>query len=331
MNNTGLDLIEAQDLESVYMANVYDIVAPEWRSQFIEFNDMICQGGSGTLVFEIIGLKGTRRWMETYAHSFDLQDGTIGHLAITNDISDRIERNRKIQKQQEALLEAGRLTALGEFAGGIAHEINNPLAIIKAKAALINHHLKSGEIDETYLAKSVSDIEETVGRISGIIKTLKTLSRDSTDDDFEVSDLVQIIEDALSLCQERCKLSNIQVRKILPEALPAKCQKVAIGQMIMNLLNNSHDAIAHQKNPWVAIELVKLKNKVKLIFTDSGNGIAEEHQASLLNPFFTTKAPGDGTGLGLSFCASVVKKHKGQLYLNTKSKNTQFVVEIALL
>ena len=57
MNNTGLDLIEAQDLESVYMANVYDIVAPEWRSQFIEFNDMICQGGSGTLVFEIIGLK----------------------------------------------------------------------------------------------------------------------------------------------------------------------------------------------------------------------------------------------------------------------------------
>lgn len=331
MNKRALEIMEVADASMVYMANVYDLIAPESKDEFIAFHEMICNGGRGSLTFESISMGGTKRWMESYARAVELGDGKYGHLAITNDITEKIDSNKKLVEQQEILLEAGRLSALGEFAGGVAHEINNPLAIIKAKASLMKAHLSRPEIDYDYIEKAVTSIDETVERISSIIKTLKTLSRDPSLDDFEECDLVQLTKDSLSLCQKSCEVSNIKVEVVMPDEVRLKCQKVAIGQIIMNILNNAHDAIVEQENPWVTIEIKPLEDRVQMIFTDSGNGVPEEIQPKILNPFFTTKAPGQGTGLGLSFCAGVAKKHKGQLYLNTKNENTQFIVELALL
>ncbi len=95
MNRQGLDLIEAPDLESVLGANVYDLVEESHKDKFIEFNEMICNGNSARLSFELIGLKGTRRWMETYAAPYKLTDGEMAHIAITNDVTKIIKRRNR--------------------------------------------------------------------------------------------------------------------------------------------------------------------------------------------------------------------------------------------
>ena len=132
MNPQGIQLIEAPDEESVIGADVYEIVHEDYREQFIEFNKKVCAGDQGHLVFEIVGLEGTRRWMETYAAPYALTNGEYAQIAITNDITEKIEYEREIELQRQALVNSSRLASLGEMAGGIAHEINNPLAIIMA-------------------------------------------------------------------------------------------------------------------------------------------------------------------------------------------------------
>lgn len=94
MNKQGLDLIEAKDFTSVENANVYEIVKDVHRDNFIKFNEKICSGKSGSLIFEIVGLKGTVRWMETYAAPFKLESGEFAHIAITNDITEKVQRDK---------------------------------------------------------------------------------------------------------------------------------------------------------------------------------------------------------------------------------------------
>jgi PAS domain S-box-containing protein len=105
MNQKGLSLIEAESLESVYLAEVYSIIHPDDQEKFIEFNKNICSGGSGRLIFKIIGLKGTVRCMETYASPIELEDGRVGHIAITNDIT-VIEKVRNINHSISLLRES---------------------------------------------------------------------------------------------------------------------------------------------------------------------------------------------------------------------------------
>ena len=138
MNRVGLDIIDSEDLETVFMADVYDLVHPDHRQAFIEFNQFICNGGEGSLIFKIITLKGVTKTMETFAVPHTLENGEIGHLAITNDISERINREKELYQKNLELEEAKRLSIVGEFTAGIAHEINNPLAIISAKAQLLD-------------------------------------------------------------------------------------------------------------------------------------------------------------------------------------------------
>lgn len=99
MNKTGLDLIEAEDMESVFGADVYSIVEESHRQKFINFNERVCNGASGRLIFEIIGLKGTRRWMETHASPYMLPNGKIAQIAITNDITEL-----KVKKELDELI-----------------------------------------------------------------------------------------------------------------------------------------------------------------------------------------------------------------------------------
>lgn len=118
MNSKGLALIEAEDMESVRGANVYDIVEESHRERFREFNEKICSGQKGTLVFEIVGLQGARRWMETHAAPYYLANGEVAHIAITNDIADKVVAEKELLQQRQALASSARLASIGQFVGG---------------------------------------------------------------------------------------------------------------------------------------------------------------------------------------------------------------------
>ncbi|HEX4924120.1 MAG TPA: ATP-binding protein, partial [Bdellovibrionales bacterium] len=104
------------------------------------------------------------------------------------------------------------------------------------------------------------------------------------------------------------------------------CRPTQISQVLLNLLNNAHDAVAEQTEKWVKLDVRDLGDSVELSVTDSGAGIPPEIQEKIMQPFFTTKQIGEGTGLGLSISKGLVDSHHGQLRLDAKSKNTRFVV-----
>ncbi|MCR9205605.1 MAG: ATP-binding protein [Halobacteriovoraceae bacterium] len=328
MNQHGLNLIEADDFDSVAHADVYEIVHPEDRERFIKFNRNICSGEKGTLIFRLIGLKGTERWMESHAGPFELPDGKLGHIAITNDITEKVKLENEIRKREKVLEEASKLTALGEIAGEIAHEINNPLAIIYGNARQIKNMVKSDRFDLNQVKKNLQTIEETVERISKIIKGLKMISRNEKKEIFSESSLLEIVDSTLSICIEKFKSRNVSLDVEVDEDCQLSCNPVQISQVLLNLLNNAFDALETNPNPKIKIIGKNHEDKVLLKVSDNGEPIPKEIREKIMEPFFTTKETGKGTGLGLSISHSIIATHGGEIYLEEDTDQTEFVISL---
>ena len=331
MNPTGLDLIEAENFALVDRANVYDIVHDQDRESFIKFNEFICAGGEGNLVFKIVGLKGTERVMESFAIAHKLESGGIAHLAITNDITERIKSEKELLKKDQELEEAKRLSVIGEFAAGIAHEINNPLGIIHAKSELLELQLNQLGIKNSKNIESIqgslATIKQTVVHASDMIKNLKTFSSKADFENLELIRLEEVIDTALKISQNRCLNAGIKVVVKVDPNIKLICSPAGLSQVILNLVINSIDALERLDEKWIRIETNVSDKLLKIKITDSGNGIPDEIINKITQPFFSTKEPGKGTGLGLSLSLKSVQKMDGSFYCNSNSKNTQFVIE----
>jgi C4-dicarboxylate-specific signal transduction histidine kinase len=164
-------------------------------------------------------------------------------------------------------------------------------------------------------------------RISAIVKGLKNLSRDASQDDFQNISILDIISDALSLCEGRALNLGIEIEKDVSYLFNIDCRPAEIAQVIYNLISNSIDEISEQKNPWIKISTTIEGEKNILNLIDSGSGIPESIANQVFDPFFTTKQAGQGTGLGLGISKQIMLQHSGDLVLNTKSNNTHFIVQ----
>lgn len=255
-------------------------------------------------------------------------DGEMYIQASVRDISDRIKMQKEVDETRISQVNAARLASLGEMAGGIAHEINNPMAIIRGQAEYLQRNLKNIALEQREpLAKGLNKIVQTVDRITKIIKGLRAVSRDSSQDPMIEQDLLEILYDTLALFEEKFKLANIRNDfESTDEKVIISCRPAEIAQVVLNLLNNSYDAILDSENPWIHIAISKRDDTVQLTLTDSGNSIPEKIAEKIFEPFYTTKEVGKGTGLGLSISKSIVERHGGKFYLDRAAKNTTFQV-----
>lgn len=333
MNRVGLDIIDSEDLETVFMADVYALVHPDHRQSFIDFNEFICNGGEGSLIFKIITLKGVTKTMETFAVPHTLENGEIGHLAITNDISERIHREKELYQKNLELEEAKRLSVVGEFTAGIAHEINNPLAVIRAKAQLLELELNRAEISDNSINESIRNsldiINETVEYASDLIKNLKTFSGKVNLEKMELVALGKPLDMVLKIINKRCVNEGISLNIQVDHKLKVFANSAGLAQALSNLIINAMDAIENKKNKWIKIATEVSQGKIKILITDSGSGILPEIARNMTQPFFTTKEPGKGTGLGLGISLKLIQRMNGNLYYNPKAVNTQFVIELS--
>lgn len=251
-------------------------------------------------------------------------------LGVSEDITAKIEAQKTIHDQQIKLIASTKMSALGEMAGGIAHEINNPLAIINGKASQLKRMLRKPDLDIEKLTTELTKIEATVERISKIIKGLRVFSRNSDSDPMERSSVNQIIEDTLELMKERFKFDSIELRVNCPPDLWIDCRPTQITQILSNLMSNARDAISSIKEKWVALDVKINADRVHITVTDCGLGIPHAVVDKLMQPFFTTKEVGKGTGLGLSISKGIAEDHKGHLRYNPNSKHTQFELELPI-
>lgn len=291
------------------------------HSAWVLFEDVI-------LVFSIrLGIKGVDTVADKQANlEFTLQNVESIVEARTSELA---ATQQTVLTQQQTLITAAKMSALGEMAGGIAHEINTPLGSIALLAAELEFEANSGAKDPEFIAQSAGDIKKTVDRIGSIIKALRTFARDSQQDPMSPHNFRKIASETLDLCRER--LASHGVRVIYDENtanLILNCRPTEISQILLNLLNNSLDAIEGLNEKWIRLECGVFDGEIHISVSDSGPGIPEPIAAKIMQPFFTTKEIGKGTGLGLSISRSIADAHGGRLELDRQGANTKFVLRL---
>lgn len=233
-----------------------------------------------------------------------------------------------LSRERVATLNMAKLSALGEMAGGIAHEINNPLAIIHGKVTQILRVSDRQSLDQDYLKEELGKVVDTTRRIARIIDGLRSFSRDGEKDPFEKISSHKVIKDTLGLCAERFRNNGIEIRVLEGNDFIFWGRFVQIAQVLLNLMSNSFDAVKDLDEKWVEISVGEKGSSIELRVTDSGRGISNEVAQKIMQPFFTTKEVGKGTGLGLSISKGIIEDHGGTLELDRKSVHTSFVVRI---
>jgi PAS domain S-box-containing protein len=262
---------------------------------------------------------------EIRSRQFPLALGGSANARYVLDLCEDITRKKR---SQQRLMQSAKMSSLGEMAGGIAHEINNPLAIIQGKAEQMRKRIETQAVDLEYFKKNLGQIEKTVERIAKIIKGLRSFSRNAEADPMAEVKVSQIVEDTLELCGERFKNRAIDLRVNSADGLSIECRPSQISQVVLNLLSNAYDAVENSAEKWVQLEVASDGDLVKISVADSGSGIEPGALERIMEPFFTTKAVGRGTGLGLSIAKGICEDHNGCLRYDPLSKHTRFVIEL---
>lgn len=253
---------------------------------------------------------------------------------LNKELEEKVESKTQLIIEQRSRLEfSAKMSTLGEMAGGIAHEINNPITVISSINRIMRKSMEKGIIDQEVYIKCYDDIDKTIIRISKIISGLKIVSRDGSNEEFQLEKTYDIFNDIMVLCAEKFKNQRVELKINLDD--PAyqtilNCSRVQLSQVFLNLLNNSYDAIEDLPEKWIRVDCENDDGRLILRFSDSGPGIAKDLQEKIFQPFFTTKVIGKGTGLGLSISNSIVKAHNGDFTIDNTSKNTCFVIVLPI-
>jgi C4-dicarboxylate-specific signal transduction histidine kinase len=249
---------------------------------------------------------------------------------LNRDLDEKVkERTQQLVDAEAKLVTTAKMSALGEMAGGIAHEINTPLGTIGMIAEQLQELVNEETIDRKMVSEMTVIVGQTVQRISSIIQGLRTFSRDGSKDSFSSIPLKQVLENTLSLCRERIKHSDVKITlEEIGDDVSIQCRPVQISQIILNLVGNACDAVSTLQEKWIKISAECEGEMVQISVTDSGSGIPENVRDKVFQPFFTTKEIGKGTGLGLSISKGITDAHHGELTLDTKCPNTRFVLSL---
>ncbi len=250
------------------------------------------------------------------------------YILYINDLTDEIETKAIVDASRAKSAQASKMASLGEMAGGIAHEINNPLSVILMNSEIISDMLQEEDINREFLQKTTGLITLTAKRISKIVQGLKKFSRDDSNMSLEKVEVSTVVEDTTSLCKERLTKKRIS---LIVEPVPnwiLFCRPVGLSQVILNLVNNSCDAIDETPEKWIKIFFREDENGYCIYVQDSGRGIPKDIQEKLMEPFFTTKAVGKGTGLGLSISKGIVEAMKGNLCYCEVDSHTTFKISL---
>jgi signal transduction histidine kinase len=247
------------------------------------------------------------------------------------DVTHEEEQKQLIKTQEAKIISSARLSSLGEMAGGIAHEINNPLAIIQAKTDLLKKRIKLGVADPEFILTGLDKIDETCHRIVTIIKGLRSFSRNSEKDPLVPVKIGTIIKEVLGLINEKLKMSSIELHIGNFGDFRVKGRPAQLGQVFMNMLSNAYDAVQGLPEKWIKLDYILQEDKIIISLCDSGPGISPEVEDKLMQPFFTTKELGKGTGLGLSIAKGIIEDHNGNIWVDRRRKNTCFCIELPLI
>jgi two-component system NtrC family sensor kinase len=235
----------------------------------------------------------------------------VGHIA-------KMEMEKEMMNEQ--VIEAGKLASIGELAAGIAHEINNPVAVMVEEAGWIQDLLKEEDLKPSAnleeFKRSLNQIRTQGRRCKEITHKLLSFAR-KTDPTVKFVQVNDLIQDVIGLSRQRALYSNVQIEtKLAPDLPKVKASPSELQQVLLNMINNSLDAM-DTKGGMIEVMSRVSGRFVVVDVADTGAGIPKINLPRIFDPFFTTKSVGRGTGLGLSICYGIMKKMGGELTVNS--------------
>ena len=253
----------------------------------------------------------------------------------TRDLLDRASTNDQPKPiLDEQLLQTQRLASIGQLSAGIAHEINNPLAIIRQEAEWLEHLLKNEKFKDIQELQDFGDslrvIVQQVDRCTEITGNLLNFAR-KREPVIQATHINKIIKDMAALVEREARHSNIDIIQEFQPDLPAiLSDPPLLRQVILNLLTNATQAIG--KDGAVTITAARAgSDGLKITVRDTGCGIAPENLSKIFDPFFTTKPEGQGTGLGLAICHGIIYRLGGAISVASEvGKGTTFTISLPL-
>jgi len=252
------------------------------------------------------------------------------YVAIRNDITERKRIEERLTDERARALYSEKMASLGELAAGIGHELGNPIAAIQGRAEMLKFSVENNSpgLAEQAL-KTADSILSLTNRLAGILRSMNSLARESSQDPFLIQRLEPILENTLEFGREKFRKREIEVllEDIDPD-LSLECRDTQIIQILVNLINNASDAIQKLPERWIRVGAESKGELVRITVTDSGKGIPEDVRDRIFEPFYTTKPSGMGTGLGLHISHSLAAQHGGSLTIDPAHPNTRFVLTL---
>ncbi len=246
-------------------------------------------------------------------------------------IEQLIQAERKRATLDASLTQSSKMAALGKLAAGVAHEVNNPLAIIKEQAGWMRDLLSETDLKLSpnfqEFDEAVSKIEFHVGRAKVFTHRLLGFARrmDPVQEDVNVNNL---LSQTITFLETEARFREIELRSRYMEDLPLIASDPSqLQQVFLNIIDNALDAIEKNGSVTILTDYLRESNQVKVAISDTGPGISKEKLDRIFDPFFTTKAVGEGTGLGLAISYSIIEKLGGQLLVESEpGKGATFII-----
>jgi PAS domain S-box-containing protein len=246
------------------------------------------------------------------------ESGKVNALvAVGRDLTERHAFEAQLAQNEK-------MAALGVMAGGIAHELRNPLSVSYSAAQF----LKEGTLDPAFQAECVQKILNGIERTSDIIENLLRFSRPSDGSHMKIIDIVSSVRETISLLRNQGSLQKVTVTEEYPaEGVFINGNDSQLQQVIANLIFNAYAAMP--KGGEINITIHREQGMAVIIIRDTGCGIADADLAKIFDPFFTTKVVGSGTGLGLSICHTIISQHNGKISVDSViKKGSSFTIHL---
>ena len=276
---------------------------------------------------KLIGLININRMqLDEYFNENDLQRAKI-FASLANLALKNAKLYKQLQETQTQLIQAEKMSALGQLAGGLAHEINNPLSGILGLTQLVLENAEAG----TQNCQDLKDIEKAVFRCKKIIASLLSFARQEKTKMEPVS-VNEVIEETLVLCARQMELKHINIVKEFGDGLPTvNGDFQQLMQVFLNLFTNARDAMPGGGTVTIRTQLAApgpdKKSLLSVSLADTGSGIPPGILDRVFDPFFTTKPAGKGTGLGLSVCLGIINRHSGAIVAHSEQgKGSVFTI-----
>ncbi len=326
MNPAGLALLNAQRPEQIIGRSVYEFVNEPYRPAYRELTAGVFAGERRSMEFEVTGIYGRPRWLET--HATPLRDGggeVTALLAITRDIEERKQNEAKLRRQHEELAHVSRLSTLGELASGLAHELNQPLCAISSYAeSAVRLNRKPYGRDPDKVDAILDKIVTQTERATDIIQRLREFVRNHKPQ-AQANEGPALVEEVIEFIEPELRRYGIAIDLSIPEDLrPIWVDRVQIEQVLLNLIHNAMQATAGSSNPvkQLNIQLSDGEDGIDIAVRDYADGVPPADRENLFTPFFTTKRT--GLGMGLAISRSIAEAHGGRLTYHAAEPGSVF-------